>query len=326
MTVASKRILLISGVCGDIGCSAVRSLREAADRIIGCDMRPYSPVRDLLDGFYEVPAAVEAERYLQRIKDILSRERISFFLPIPEPEIQMIDEHRAEMEGLGPKLLLNNRTIVRNFLDKLKTAQFLSATGVKAPRTELLQDYKGGYGFPVIVKPRTGYGSKRLWRAEDDADLDYLRRKDDGLLIVQEYLGTDSDEYTTGVFSDGKTVSSITFRRKLGFGGLSAEAALVDAPAMDELANKVAVAVQLEGCINIQTRIVGDIFVPFEINPRLSSTVFIRKQFGFDDAVWWLDLLLGKTHQYRKRYRSGKVIRCVSECYFDMVEYERDNQ
>jgi carbamoyl-phosphate synthase large subunit len=321
MTAASKPTVLISGVCGDIGCSAVRSLREAVGRIIGCDMRPYSPVRDLLDGFYEVPTAVETERYLQRIKDIVSIERISFFLPVPEPEIRLIDENRVEMEGLGAKLFLNNRTIVRNFLDKLKTAQLLSAAGVKAPRTELLQLYKGGFGFPVIVKPRTGYGSKRLWRAEDEADLDYLRRKDDGLLIVQEYLGTDTEEYTTGVFSDGQTVSSITFRRKLGFGGLSAEAALVDAPAMDELSAKIAAAVQLEGCINIQTRLVGDTFVPFEINPRLSSTVFIRKQFGFEDAVWWLDLLRGKTHQYKKRYRSGKVIRCVSESYFDMVKF-----
>jgi carbamoyl-phosphate synthase large subunit len=321
MTAARKPILLISGVCGDIGCSAVRSLREAAGRVIGCDMRPYSPVRDLLDEFYEVPAAVEEKRYLQRIKDIVSREGISFFLPVPEPEIRLIDENRVEMEGLGPKLLLNNRMIVRNFLDKLKTAQFLKAAGVQAPRTELLQDYKGDYGFPVIVKPRTGYGSKRLWRAEVEADLDYLRRKDDGLLIVQEYLGTDSDEYTTGVFADGMSVSSITFRRKLGFGGLSAEAALVDAPAMDELSKKIAAAVHLEGCINIQTRLVGDVFIPFEINPRLSSTVFIRKRFGFNDAVWWLELLLGKAHQYRKRFRSGKVIRCVSECYFDMVEF-----
>jgi carbamoyl-phosphate synthase large subunit len=321
MTITSKPTLLISGVCGDIGCSAVRSLREAAGRIIGCDMRPFSPVRDLLDGFYEVPAAVEAERYLHRIKDIISRESISFFLPVPEPEIRLIDENRVELEGHGPKLLLNNRTIIRNFLDKLKTAQFLSANGVKAPRTELLHDYRGGLAFPVIVKPRTGYGSKRLWRADDEADLDYLRRKDDGLLIVQEYLGTDTEEYTTGVFSDGQSVSSITFRRKLGFGGLSAEAALVDAPIMDELSSKIAAAVHLEGCINIQTRLVGDTFVPFEINPRLSSTVFIRKHFGFDDAVWWLDLLRGKTHLYRKRYRSGKVIRCVSECYFDMVEF-----
>jgi carbamoyl-phosphate synthase large subunit len=326
MTVASEPILLISGVCGDIGCSAVRSLREVAGRIIGCDMRPYSPVHTLLDGFYEVPAASEADRYLRRIQDIVSREGISFFLPVPEPEIRLIDEKRDEVEGFGPKLLMNNRTIVRNFLDKLKTALFLSAVGVRAPRTELLREYKGGYGFPVIVKPRTGYGSKRLWRADDEADLDYLRRKDDGLLIVQEYLGTDTEEYTTGVFADSKTVSSITFRRKLGFGGLSAEAALVDAPAMHELSEKIATAVHLEGCINIQSRLVGNTFVPFEINPRLSSTVFIRKQFGFDDAVWWLDLLRGKTHQYEQRYRSGKVIRCVSECYFDMVEYEKGNR
>lgn len=320
MTVAGGTVVLISGVCGDIGCSVVRSLRGAVERVVGCDMRSHSPVHNLLDNFYEVPAAMESDRYLMRLKDIIVQQGISFFLPTSEPEIRLINENRNLMQELSLKVLINDRAIIGTFLDKLQTTRFLQGIGVIVPRTEMLRDYKGELDFPVIVKPRTGYGSKRIWRADNFEDLDYLRRKDDGLLIVQEYIGEDTEEYTTGVFSDGHSVSSITFRRKLGFGGLSVEAVLADTPAMDELARRISTAIQLRGCINIQTRRVGDTFIPFEINPRLSSTVLIRKQFGFDDAVWWLDLLCGKPFHYRKRYQSGKVIRCVSECYFDMVE------
>ena len=155
-----------------------------------------------------------------------------------------------------------------------------------------------------------------------------MRFKDDGLLIVQECLGSESDEYTTGVFSDGRQISSITFKRKLGYGSLSAEAILVDNPFLENLSKQVAEATHLIGSINIQSRRLGndDLFVPFEINPRLSSTLLFRKKFGFDDAVWWLDGLRGKSYSYERKYRSGRAIRYVSECYFDIVKMEHDNR
>lgn len=317
---SKKHTILISAVSGDIGCSAVRALRETSQKIIGCDIKSYTPVADQLDRFYEIPAAAD-KGYLLAIKKIIKEEGVSFFLPISEPEIQLVDEKREELTSGEVKLLLNNSTIISNFLDKLKTAQYLREIGLVAPKTVLLSEYDGSFKFPVIVKPRTGYGSKRLWKAEDEDDLKYLRRKDDGLLIVQEYIGTDSDEYTTGVFSDGKRVSSITFRRKLGFGGLSAEAILVDERDVEDLSVQVARAVHLVGSINIQSRRTGNTFIPFEINPRLSSTLLFRKKFGFDDLTWWIDVLCGKDYSYEKKYKSGKAIRHMSECYFDIVTH-----
>jgi carbamoyl-phosphate synthase large subunit len=319
----NKPVILVSAVCGDIGCSAVRALQRAAGRIIGCDMKTDSPVEKFLERLYQVPGTTDSEAYLERLKEIVSKERVSFFLPISEPEIRLVDERREELEALGLKLLLNNRTIVRNFLDKIKTVQYLASIGVRTPKTELLSKYDEGISFPLIIKSRTGYGSKRLWRAETREDIDYLRRKDDGSLIVQEYLGTDSEEYTTGVFSDGSKVSSITFKRRLGFGGLSAEAILAHHQDIDRVAKKVALAVNLKGSINIQGRLVGRIFIPFEINPRLSSTLLIRKRFGFNDTVWWLNMLSGKPYRYQETYRSGKVVRYVSESYFGMVKLEK---
>jgi carbamoyl-phosphate synthase large subunit len=315
-----KPVILISAVCGDIGCSAVRALREAAGKIVGCDMNLYSPVFDLIDQFYNAPPASETENYMDFLKNVIKREEIGFLFPISEPEIKVLNLRREEIELLGVKLLLNNQTIIDNFLDKLRTAQYITNIGLRAPKTALLKEYDGSFGFPLIVKPRTGHGSKRLYKVEDSVDLGYVRFKDDGLLIVQECMGSESDEYTTGVFSDGKQISSITFKRKLGYGSLSAEAILVDNPFLENLSKQVAEATHLIGSINIQSRRLenDDLFVPFEINPRLSSTLLFRKKFGFDDAVWWLDVLLGKGYSYKKEYKSGRAIRYVSECYFDI--------
>jgi carbamoyl-phosphate synthase large subunit len=314
----TKPSILISAVGGDIGASAVRSLRDEAGLIVGCDMKPYPAVFDLLDSFYEAPPAGETEAYIAFLKGIMTRHRIDAFLPVSEPELAVLNDRREEIEETGVKLLLNNKTILDHFLDKYEAAQYLSAMGLAVPGTATLKDYDGCYGFPLIIKPRRGYGNKKAWIVEDEHDLAYARRKDNGLFLVQEYIGSDREEYTTGAFSDGRSVSSITFRRRLGFGSLSAEAVLVDTPYMEQVSEKIARATALVGSINIQTRRVNDMFVIFEVNPRLSSTLLFRKKFGFDDAVWWLNVLRGKPYSFKKQYRSGRAVRFVSECYFDM--------
>jgi len=156
---------------------------------------------------------------------------------------------------------------------------------------------------------------------EDEEELAYVKKKDDGFLIAQEHLGRDEEEYTTGVFSDGCNVSSITFKRRLGFGGLSAEAVYSECPFLEKLSERIAVATGLCGSINIQSRRLDEsLFVPFEINPRLSSTLPFRKYFGFDDAVWWLNVVFEGSYNYVKKFKAGKVVRFMSDYYFDMEE------
>lgn len=314
-------VVLVSAVCGDIGGSAVRALRPAVSKIVGCDMRVECPVRPVLDAFYKAPPVSSPGEYIKFLRKIIVSENIDTFLPVSEAEIQVLNRRRTEVESLGVKLLLNNELIIDNFIDKLNMIRFLEGLGIRVPKTIPLGLYEGAFEFPIIVKPRMGYGSKRLWLVEDEVDLAYVRKRDDGLLIAQECIGSSDEEYTTGVFSDGNRVSSITFHRRLGFGGLSAEAEYFESPFLESLSEKVAAATKLRGSINIQSRRIGDdLFFPFEINPRLSSTLSLRKHFGFDDAVWWLDALWGKSYCYGRKFKAGKMVRFVSDYYFDMDE------
>ena len=321
-----KPVILISAIYGDIGCSAVRSLREAAKKIVGCDMMPYSPVSHLVDKFYKAPPANDTTDYMTFLKEIITREKVDFFLPVSEPEIEVLNTRRKDIEALGVQLLLNKQNIIDTFLDKLKTVQYLESLNIEIPKTTLLGDYDGSYGYPVIVKSRKSHGSKKLRKIVDLQDLEYVRKKNDGSLLIQEYIGSDEEEYTTGVFSDGNNVSSITFRRKLGFGSMSIEAILSYEPYIDNMVRHIARDMELIGSINIQSRRVENDFIVFEINPRLSSTLLFRKRFGFDDAVWWLNVLRGKEYSYKRIFKSGRAVRCLSECYFDMEELDHENR
>ena len=314
-----KTIILVSSIGGDIGFSAVRSLRESVDIIIGCDASNNTfPVMDFIDKFYKVPPASDTDNYIDFLKEIISKENIKGFLPISEYEIEVLKSRRNEFDDLGVRLFMNNHKILDNFLDKLKTVYYLKSINVKVPKTMLLNDYNGEFGYPIVIKPRRGCGGKGLLVARCSYDLEYMRQKNDGSQIVQEYIGTDAEDYTTGVFSDGNVVSSISFKRKLGFGSLSVEAILVNEPFLENMAQHISKETGLTGSINIQSRRSGDVFIPYEINPRLSSTMLFRKKFGFDDAVWWLNVLFEKGYSYKRKYKSGRAVRYLSECYYDM--------
>lgn len=318
----NNNVILISAVCGDIGFSATKAIKRNVEQIIGCDVNTLSPAwnGNLVDIFYKVPPANQKREYIQEINRIINKHRVDYFLPISEPEIEVINRFRHEIDISPDRIMINNSKIIETFLDKYKTAKYLSDFGIKVPETIILSQYRNEFNFPVTVKSRSGYGNKRRWKIQNNIALEQIRAKDDGSLIVQEHIGTSDSEYTTGVFSNGLSTDSITFRRKLGYGGLSVEVIYEEIPFIEKLAKKVAEKFELKGCINIQTRRDNSIYIPFEINPRLSSTLLFRKKFGFNDAVWWIDMMRKKNYVYRKKYRRGSAIRYLSEKYYDMNE------
>lgn len=317
--IKNKKVVLISAVGGDIGSTCAKSISGEEFLIVGCDMNPSPCPNPFLEQFMQVPSATQPQAYLDVMEDIIKKANVDLVVPISEAEIRAFHEHREIWASWRAKVLINNECILNNFLDKYNTVTYLEQIGIKAPKTYLLQNYQGQLDFPMIIKRRIGWGSKNIWKVESDIDLNYFRQKDDGTYLIQEYLGQDDQEYTTGIFSDGKNISSITFKRKLGLGGLSVEVELADSPVMDQMVQKLARQTNLTGSINVQTRLCDGTFIPFEINPRFSSTVGFRKQFGFADCLWWPRVCLGEAHVYKKQYRSGKGTRYLTESYAEMV-------
>jgi len=218
----------------------------------------------------------------------------------------------------GVELFINNTNIVRTFLDKYATVNFLKENGFSYPRTYLIEDYNGELSLPLLLKKRRGYGGKGLILIDDAAELEFYKRKTKDM-VVQEFIGTPEEEYTIGVFSTGKDVHSIAFKRCLGYGSLTKVAQLKYDSDIKDLAERIAKASCLEGSLNIQVRRTEGGYVPLEINPRFSSTVYIRHCFGFKDVQWWIDLKEGRSIKYIPKYRKGIAVRAINEIFFDLV-------
>jgi carbamoyl-phosphate synthase large subunit len=209
-------------------------------------------------------------------------------------------------------------------MDKLKTINFFSKNGIKHPRTYDVKEFRDQLTYPFLLKDKFTQGSKGVVKIEDHDDFVYFRKKYPNS-IVQEIIGQNSEEFTIGVFSDGNKAYSIAFQRELGYGSLSKFVKKVSDPKIDELAKTVAKLIDLKGSINIQVRKNDQAeYLPFEINPRLSSTLAFRHYFGFEDLKWWIDFLYGSPIRYSPKYSKGIGIKTVSEVYFDMEDINNE--
>lgn len=309
--------ILITGVGGDIGQSILKCAKDFLLQfyIFGCDVDHYAASRQEVDSFLLAPFASQEDKYIEFIKSIVKKENIDYVIPTTEREIIVLDKRRAVFDG-ECKLLINSPYIVNTFFDKYATIAFLKKNGFFCPRTYLIEDYLGGVKFPLILKPRFGCGGEGLEIVHDQEELDFLkkRRKD---VIIQEIIGDVEEEYTVCVFSDGRDIHSIAFKRSLGYGSLSKIAKLSNNAPLLDLAKKIACAIDLRGSINIQARKTAKGYMVFEINPRFSSTVYIRHYFGFRDVEWWLNLFERKEVKYTPEYKSGVGVRKLSEIFFD---------
>lgn len=318
---------MVTSVGGDIGQSVIQCLldTEYADHLCGCDLDPYAAGRAYLKKFAVAPAVSDKKAYGDFIIKIIHEQNIKFILPLNEREIAYFIEENERFKALGIKVLILNKDISNVFFDKYETIRFLNAKGFATPTTYLAEDYSGQLRFPMILKSRCACGGKGMVQVKDQEELDfYIKKIPD--CIVQEMVGDFHDEYTVGVFSDGKAVHSIAFQRYLGYGSMTKFARLVEDRSLSLLAEKIAKSCELVGPLNIQLRRKPEGFLPFEINPRISSTVYFRDRFGFKDVKWWLDIYHGKTINYFPKFKSGIAVRTVGGVFFDTKESNLQKQ
>jgi carbamoyl-phosphate synthase large subunit len=313
--------ILVTGVGGDLGQSAVKCLRHSGYElmIVGCDMNPYAGGRIDVDRFYQAPPVREAQRYDQFIIDIITKENIDYVYPFSDLEIIYHSQNLHRFDGTGATFIVQDWSIVETFSDKYKTVEYFKAKGIPYPRTWLAEDYREQLAYPVILKKRRGAGSQKLFKACDTEELKFYLKRNDGM-IVQEYLPGDSEEYTAGLYRDRQTVHTITFRRTLAPGGFSQQVEPVPESETDihRFARGVAETIEFTGSINVQFRRTADGCVPFEINPRFSSTVFFRHLYGFRDLQWSLDVREGKPVTYTPLYRKAIGVRTFGEVLLDV--------
>jgi carbamoyl-phosphate synthase large subunit len=280
------RKVLVTGCEGDIAVSIANVLRSSAavEAIIGADCRADAAAVTVYDEVDLLPRAADAS-YGEAFGELVRRHRPDLIIPMSEAELQFLLDAGSLASFDGAPVLAANAKAIAVGLDKLKTARHLAANGIATPWSGIVGQDKPR-DFPCIVKPRRGQGSKSVTIVQLD-DYPAVERTRAGDLF-QQLLPNGDEEHTCGVYGAASgEVRTIAFRRKLR-GGLTGSAEVVANPAIDALLRGIAEAVELKGSINVQLRMNEGEPVPFEINPRFSSTVEFRHRAGFTDLIWAL--------------------------------------
>lgn len=313
-----RRSFLISAVGGDLGQSVIKCLKDSDfnARITGCDNNPHAAGRAEADLFIETPPASNTGQYRAFLEEAVKEREVQYVFLLSEAEIRAFHEDRDFFEKLPARFVVQEAHLIDTFSDKYRTAEFLKARGLPYPHTYLPSDYDGQLDFPMILKRRRGSGGRGLRKVFNSTELHFYMERDRDM-IIQQYLPGDSEEYTSGIFRDGRNIFTITFRRKLSPGGFSQQAELIADSDIDRFLHQVFSVIDFTGPLNIQFRRTPQGFIPFEINPRFSSTVYIRHLFGFRDVIWTIQLLEGEPVSYTPLYRKGIAVRKFDEVLFD---------
>lgn len=239
---------------------------------------------------HQLPWANDPD-YVKKMLDLCSALGVDLLIPGVDEELTLLAK---ASESFAPtRLLLPNAAYIENMLDKMEMIRVLEVRGIPVPFSQLLSENVCNFNYPCILKPRKGRGSRDVKvinskevaiSLQNSAELSGSADE----IILQELI--EGCEYTVQMVADAdgqlRAVVPVKVDSKRGI-TLRAETCADDE--VIEACTAIHVAVPSAGCYNIQlikTK-AGKVF-PFEINPRVSTTLCLVVAAGVDPIAVYL--------------------------------------
>ncbi|WP_368416823.1 ATP-grasp domain-containing protein [Falsiroseomonas sp.] len=210
------------------------------------------------------------------------------------PAIRDLLAHLPKLQILTPQ-----PSFVQAMQDKLDSAHRLLAAGLDAPLTVTAEE-PGRMRFPCIAKPRSGRGSRGVMVLDDASQvrhyLGLYRQEAKAIALQERLLGT---EYTVYVSADAQArLCDLIPIRVISKRGITIRAEIDMEPRVIAYCEALHEALRPEGPYNVQLILGTDGRVaPFEVNPRVSTTLCLAIAAGADPIADWL----GRSVAHRPR-------------------------
>lgn len=304
-----------------LGQGIIRALQLSSLRthIIAVDVNPLSAGLYWVNEAFLVPPA-ESPFYLESIYALLSRCRPDILLVGTDVELPVLARASSELERkLGTRVLVSSPEVVAIANDKYSTQQFFVTNGFPAPASALasrpadVESLIAGHGFPLIVKPCVGARSYGVSIVYDRVGLaNAVANIKNG--VVQEYLGSDEQEYTaSGLCFDDQCDAVIIMRRDLRDGN-TYRAFTVKDSVLEANVKRWTESLKPFGPANFQFRIdKNGVAKVFEINGRFSGTTPLRAHAGFNEVELSIRKILWDESIYQPVIRDLTILRNWSE-------------
>jgi carbamoyl-phosphate synthase large subunit len=282
---STRSRILVTGVGGPSGQSIMKSLAQLSPPvdIIAADLDPYAA------GLYLVP---EGQRFLLPRGDdpgftdallaLSRRERADVVLPTVDSELLPVSERRADFAAAGAAVIVASPDTLRMCLDKW--ALHVACEGeVRVPSSVILDaDFDpASVPLPVIVKPRTGSGSRGIHLVKDVETLAAF--EPDGTNLVQEHLP--GEEFSLDVIAraDGHVLGVVPRERLKVDSGIAITGRTIRDDALETYGRRVAELIGLTTVANVQVKRAADgTWALLEVNARFPGTMPLTIAAGID--------------------------------------------
>jgi carbamoyl-phosphate synthase large subunit len=317
--------VLVTGAGGPAAVSVMKSLRaDPSVELVAADMDAWAAGLYLVppDARTLIPAGLDpgfAGTLLARCVAM----GVTIVVPTVDSELRPLNKARTEFADAGIDLLLAPGPALDVTLDKLALAR-CCAGQVRVPRTECFDQSidPDTWLYPVVVKPRTGSGSRDISIVESSQALAALDRSAD--FLVQEYLP--GEEYSIDVLADahGHVVASVPRLRARVDSGVSVAGRTIHDAELEQFGSAVVTATGLTYIANVQARRdAADRPALLEVNPRVPGTLPLTVASGVDMPRMALDSLRGRPLPDHADFREIAMVRYLEERFIDLTEVEK---
>lgn len=311
--------VLVTGAGGPAGVAVIRSLLQRDDlEVFAADMDGWASGLYLVEADHRriVPPG-SRDDFVDAIIAMVAADGIGLVISTVDVELVPLSARREE---LGAPLAAPSEQALRTCLDKWVLAQACDPHA-RVPFTALLDDAGVAHDwvFPVIVKPRSGAGSRGVHLVDDRAALE--REVRDDAWIIQENLP--GEEFSVDVLmgTDGRAIAAVPRLRARVDSGVAIAGRTVHRDELERTAEACAAAAGLVGVCNVQLRYDTE-GVPalLEINPRFPGAMPLTIASGVDMPSLAADLALGRAVPARVEFAEIANVRFLEDVFMPVSE------
>jgi carbamoyl-phosphate synthase large subunit len=245
----------------------VTAFKRAGAIAVAADLNRLAPALHYADHAV-IPPPVGDAQYLPSLVETVVEHEIELVVPLTDLDMTILAERRDE---LGALLLLPAEDVVERTNDKYLTHLFLEEHGVGSPAAWLPDELPDELPFPVLVKPRRGFGSRNIFTARDYTELEFFLARTPVESFVEAFHG--GQEFSIDVFCDldGRCLNSIPRTMIESKGGESIKGMTIRDEELVALGRDVAETVGVNGPATIQC---------FRTSPGRHEVTDVNLRFG----------------------------------------------
>jgi len=286
--IKDKPKLLLTGG-GGAGSEALARLWHGKYEVHFCDADAAAKPCFITDSMWHHIPMANDPCFIESLLALYRRLQIDLIIPGVDEELLLI---ARDFRAHGLNVLLPSEDFITTHTDKWFSNSFLHEKGIPVPRTQLC-DFSIKTEFPSILKPRVGRGSRNVIVVRSESEIQahlLLSRMETKDFILQELLM--GQEFTVMMVADRmqqlRAVVPVLVEKKKG---ITLRAYTLRDDAVVKACQAIHAACPVSGSYNIQLikAANGDV-LPFEINPRISTTACLGLAAGIDFVDIYRDM------------------------------------